>query len=420
MKFKKILGVILVGMLLISLVGCSSNQPAKEEPKKDEPKQAEGKYEDGIYFAQEKQFNEKTGWKYVVTLEVKDGKIVKADWNGAHRNGGPDKDTLSKNGKYPLVEKGGAQAPWHEQAEKAEAYLIEKQDPTAIAYKDDEGHTDDIAGVSINVKEFFKLAQEALEKGPVGSGKYKDGAYYAQEEGYSKGWKYTASLTVINGYIVAADWNGININGGKDKDTLSKDGEYGLVAKGGAQAEWHEQAQKAEAYLLEKQDPTAISYKDDEGHTDDIAGVSINVKEFFKLAEKALAKDPIPVGQYNDGFYHAEQKEFNEKTGWKYTVNIAVKNGTIVGVDWTGVHKDGGDDKDTLSRKGEYGLVAKGGAQAEWHEQAAKAEAYLLETQDPTKINYKDDKGHTDDIAGVTIGVGEFFELAQEALADAK
>ncbi|MDK2824370.1 MAG: hypothetical protein PWP71_2288 [Clostridia bacterium] len=162
MKFKKILGVILVGMLLISLVGCSSNQPAKEEPKKDEPKQAEGKYEDGIYFAQEKQFNEKTGWKYVVTLEVKDGKIVKADWNGAHRNGGPDKDTLSKNGKYPLVEKGGAQAPWHEQAEKAEAYLIEKQDPTAIAYKDDEGHTDDIAGVTIGVGEFFELAQEAL------------------------------------------------------------------------------------------------------------------------------------------------------------------------------------------------------------------------------------------------------------------
>jgi hypothetical protein len=62
-----------------------------------------------------------------------------------------------------------------------------------------------------------------------------------------------------------------------------------MVEKGGAQAEWHEQAKAAEAYLLEVQDPTAIEYTDDEGHTDAISGVSIHVIEFFDLVEKALA-----------------------------------------------------------------------------------------------------------------------------------
>jgi len=403
--YKKFLSVLLIFMVVFTFVGC--NQTTTVEPK----------YADGIYFAQEDGFTK--GWKYVVTIEVKDGKIISADWNGANAAGGSDKVTLSKAGKYGLVAKGGAQAEWHEQAAKTGAYLVETQDPIVITYKDDEGHTDDIAGVSIHVTEFFDLAEKALANGPVGKGPYKDGAYYAEEEGYTKNYKYTASLTVINGNIVAADWNGVNINGGKDKDTLSADGEYGLVAKGGAQAEWHEQAAKAEAYLLETQDPTEITYKDDEGHTDDIAGVSIHVSEFFDLAKKALDNAPIAEGPYKDGFYYAQEAEFAK--GFKMMAHVAVKNGTIVGVDFNGIAEEkGAPDKDNLSKSGEYGLVAKGGAQAEWHEQVAKVEAYLLETQEPTAITYKDDEGHTDDIAGVSIHAIEFFTLAEQALADAK
>ncbi|MFZ5945466.1 MAG: hypothetical protein ACOYVD_15290 [Bacillota bacterium] len=414
MNIKKILALLLVGMLLISLAGCGANQPAPKE----EPKKAEGKYKDGIYFAQEDDFSKKSGWKAVVTIEVKDGKIAKVDWNGAHKSGGPSKKDFSKLGQYPMVEQGGAKAPWHEQAAKAEAYLIEKQDPSAITYKEDNYKSDDIAGVTIGVSPLFKLAEKALANGPVGSGKYKDGAYYSQDPGYSKNYKYSASLTVINGYIVAAEWNGYNVNGGKDKKTLSADGEYQMVAKGGAKAEWHEQAAIAEAFLLEKQDPT-ITYKEDKYHTDDIAGVSIGVSPFFKNAEAALAKGPIAQGPYVDGIFYSAQENFSEKTGWKYNVQVAVKNGRIVGVDWTGTHKDGGDDKDTLSAKGEYNMVAKGGAQAEWHEQAAKVEAFLLEKQDPTAVTY-DDAGKTDDIAGATIGVGDFFKLVEAVVKKVK
>ena len=49
---------------------------------------------------------------------------------------------------------------------------------------------------------------------------------------------------------------------------------------------WYEQANKVEQHLLKTQDVSAISYNDDEGHTDDISGVSIHVDSFYNLAAK--------------------------------------------------------------------------------------------------------------------------------------
>lgn len=287
MKKNRILTIALILILASSvLVGCGSD--SQDTTGNNQNTQEPGSYEDGIYFAQEDEFGS-SGWKYMVTLEVEDGKIVSADWNGAHKDGGIDKKTSSKEGIYGMVEKGGAQAEWHEQAEKTEAYLIETQDPTAIEYIDDEGHVDSIAGVSIHVKEFFDLAEKALANGPVGRGQYKDGAYSAEEPEFSEksGWKNTVDLTVVNGYIVAANWNAVHKDGGDDKKTRSQNGEYVMTEDG---TPWHEQAAEMEAYLLESQDPTAIEYSDDEGHTDAVSGVSITVKEFFELANEALSE----------------------------------------------------------------------------------------------------------------------------------
>ncbi|WP_019849887.1 major membrane immunogen, membrane-anchored lipoprotein [Desulfitobacterium sp. PCE1] len=413
-KIKSIMSVFALGTVLV-LSGCTGGQTTPATAVKDPAPAQDGKYKDGNYFAQQDAFAK--GWKYMVTIEVKDGKIASADWNGANEKGGPDKVAFSASGQYGM-KKGGAQSEWHEQAEKAEAYLVQTQDPTKINYKDDAGHSDDIAGVSVGVKDFFELAKKALDAGPVEKGPYKDGAYYAEAPMYGKdGWKYSASLTVVNGNIVAADWNGLNVKGGKDKDTLSADGEYGMKEKGKAQAEWHEQAQKAEAYLLKTQDPTKVNYKDDAGKTDDIAGVSIKVKDFFELAKAALDKGPIAQGSYKDGLYYAADEKFEK--GWKYMTSIVVKNGTIVGVDWNGIPEDATKpNKDVQSTNGDYKLAP--GNQGEWAVQAQKAEAHLLKTQDPTKITYKDDAGHSDDIAGVSVTVGEFFKLAQKALEGAK
>ncbi|MDA3847133.1 MAG: hypothetical protein PF505_11425 [Vallitaleaceae bacterium] len=251
--------------------------------------------------------------------------------------------------------------------------------------------------------------------------KYADGVYFAQEDDFNvdNGWKYMVTITVTDGKITEAIWNGANQAGGNDKITQSTDGSYGMVAYSDAQSEWHEQAILAQDHLLATQEPTDITYSDDEGHTDAITGVSIHVREFFGLAEKALAADPNGYGTYTDGTYTAEKASFSETSGWKENVSVTVISGRIVAAGWNGVHKDGGDDKVTQSMDGRYGMVAYSDAQSEWHEQSVIAQNHLLMTQDPTDITYSDDEGHTDALTGVSIHVSSFFELVAEALAGA-
>ncbi|MCJ8011890.1 FMN-binding protein [Paenibacillus sp. KQZ6P-2] len=288
--------ILLTGALMAGLLaGCGSDKeasttttdpaPAATDTKDTAQTPAEsGSYKDGKYFA-EGSMDEKSGWQPYVTLTVEGGKITQADWNYVSAKGGPDKKTLDKAGKYGM-KAGGGSSEWYEQAEKAEQYLIEKQDPAAIAVKDD-GKTDAISGVSIHVKDFTSLAEQALAAGPATSGAYKDGSYHAEGDAFDKetGWKSTVDITVANGNIIYAYFSGVN-DKGEDKQTVSKEGKYGMKA-GGAQAEWHEEAIKAQDYLIEKQDPAAITLKDD-GTTDAISGVTIHIKDYVTLAQKAL------------------------------------------------------------------------------------------------------------------------------------
>lgn len=247
-------------------------------------------------------------------------------------------------------------------------------------------------------------------------GQLKDGVYYAQGDVDAKtGWQDYVTLTVSGGKITEAKWNGLSDKAPVDKVTYSKDGKYGMKA-GGASSEWHEQAEKAEQALVEKQDPKAIT-TDKEGKTDAIAGVSIHVGGFLQLAEKALAAGPVEVGPYKDGTYHAEGDQFDAKSGWKDTVDVVIAAGKIVKVNFSGVNAKG-EDKKQFSIDGKYGMKA-GGAQAEWHEEAAKAEAYLVEKQDPASVTFNAE-GKTDAISGATISLKEYFDLVTKALDQAK
>lgn len=275
MKTRRTAFMVVMALVLVAgaffLAGCSG-----------------AKYEDGVYFAQEDNFSPGNGWKYMVTLTVDGGKITAADWNGANIKAGDDKKTSSQAGHYPMVANGGAQSDWHVQAEAAEAWLLKKQDPTAIEYIDEEGHVDSISGVSIHVVEFFSLAEKALAAGPSGSGMYKDGSYHAEMPEFAgSGWKYIADFTVVNGYIVAVNWDGVFKDGGDTKKVVSEAGNYPMVANGGAQADWHIQAAETEAYFLAEQG-IAPAFKDDA--TDAIAGVSVKVKDLYTLAAEVLPK----------------------------------------------------------------------------------------------------------------------------------
>lgn len=288
---KKLAIMLSVVLMFGLLVGCGTKNEKTDAPKGNNSaanQNQDGKLQDGTYYAQEKNFSEKSGWKYAMIIKVYGGKIVDVNWTGAHINAGPDKKTVSKNGDYGMVEFGGAQAEWHEQAALMEQYLIEKQDPAAIDVKED-GKIDAISGVSIGVNEFKALAISALAAGPAEPGPYKDGAYHAEAAEFAEksGWKETVDVTVIHGNIAAANWNAVHKDGGLDKKASSIEGIYGMK-EGGAQAEWHEQAAAAEAFLLEKQDLSAFGIKDD-GKTDAVSGVSITVSGFTKLVEQALA-----------------------------------------------------------------------------------------------------------------------------------
>ncbi|RAP27432.1 FMN-binding protein [Brevibacillus laterosporus] len=284
----KKLSLIMASVLTVSmLAGCGAATQPTPEKKTETATSAEAtdkKMADGVYYAQQK--NADADWNYAVVLDVKDGKITNVNWTGISKDAGPDKKALSKDGKYGMKEQAKAQAEWHEQAEKVEKFLIEKQDPAAITV-DNDGKTDAVSGVSIKVNDFAALVTEALAAGPQQSGPYKDGGYHAEQPEFEKDWKYTADLTVLNGKIVAANWNAINEKGEADKKTQSKEGKYAMVEKAKAQAEWHEQAAKVEQALIEKQDPAAITVNN-EGTTDAVSGVSIKVNDFVKLAEEAL------------------------------------------------------------------------------------------------------------------------------------
>lgn len=419
---KRTMKLAFLAILLIVafvVVGC-----AKEEPKaqtavaapapKVSVEPAKTNVSETIYFAADDEFAS-SGWKETVTLTVSDGKITKADWNGVNISGGADKKTFDKADKYNMVKFGKAQAEWSAQAEKAEKHLLATQDPAAISYKDADGHTDDIAGVSMHVNGFFNLAAKALAAGPVGRGPYTDGAYFAIDDQFaSSGWKEYVSLTVLNGRIAAINWSGVN-RAGDDKKAFDKAGNYNMVKFGKAQAEWNVQAKLAEDHLVKTQDLKAITYSDAEGHTDDIAGVSIHVNGLYELVEKALASGPQEIGKYADGTYYATLDSF-DANGWKSFVSLYVSNGNIVEAYYSGVNA-AGEDKQVFASEGKYGMIKGSKIGKEWHEQAQTTEAYLIATQDPKKIKFSNPEGITDDIAGVSMHVGDFFTLAEKALA---
>lgn len=116
----------------------------------------------------------------------------------------------------------------------------------------------------------------------------------------------------------------------------------------------------------------------DENNNENNANSANNTENQNNNAEEADEPEES-AGKFEDGLYFAQEDEFGG-SGWKNIVTLEVENGDIVNVDWNAAHKEGGVDKKESSKTGEYGMVAKGGAIAEWHEQAELTEQYLLET----------------------------------------
>lgn len=242
------------------------------------------KVKDGVYFAQDEKFSN-SGWKEQVIIEVSKGKIVRAVWNGvSNLPGAVDKKTYAASGKYGMVKASKIKAEWDAQARAVEEYLVKTQDINFSKINAD-GKTDAISGATLTVKEFFELAQKALQSAPIAKGQYKDGWWYAEAANFDKsGWKDSVIVTVVNGTIVDVVWNGINKDpAAKSKYVQSVAGTYKMNAKNG---EWHVQAERLCQAIVKAGDPSKIALKAD-GKTDAVSGVSITANA-VTLAIEAL------------------------------------------------------------------------------------------------------------------------------------
>ncbi len=121
--------------------------------KAEEPDNAEQvTYEDGTYTAQTEP-NEKGDYSYV-TVTVENGKVTSVVWDEI--TGGASKAELSATGKYVM------KPIWKTQSESLGAYVVENQ--TTEGIMNENGYTDVVSGVSINIAGFVDLANQALAK----------------------------------------------------------------------------------------------------------------------------------------------------------------------------------------------------------------------------------------------------------------
>jgi major membrane immunogen (membrane-anchored lipoprotein) len=248
---------------------------------------ADVKAKDGVYFSQAAEFG-KTGWKTQVVVEVKGGKIVKVNWNGiSNLPGAADKKAYSLAGKYGM-EKAAKQGSWDKQAAAAESWLVKTQDVNFSKF-DKDGKTDAISGATMTVNEFFTMVNQALAGTAVPKGIYKtDGWYYAEQPAFDAktGWKDSVLVTVVNGTVVDALWNGTNSDATKKSKLIeATEGRYGM-AKAAKNGEWNLQAAAVDAAIVKAQDPAKIAVKAD-GTSDAISGASIHVTA-VSLAIEAL------------------------------------------------------------------------------------------------------------------------------------
>ena len=131
-----------------------------------------------------------------------------------------------------------------------------------------------------------------------------------------------------------------------------------------------------------------------------------------------LASGGLAFGQTKDGVYFAQDGGFDPKSGWKEQVVVTVSGGKITQVEWNGVSNLGVADKKTVAAAGAYGMKKASKIGAEWDQQAAAAEAYLVKTQNVKFSKFKPN-GSTDAISGATMNVKGFFDLVNKALASA-
>ncbi|MBR6643837.1 MAG: FMN-binding protein, partial [Lachnospiraceae bacterium] len=341
-----------------------------------------GELKDGVYKAQAEP-DEKGNYGFV-TVTVADGKVTSVVWDEMY--GGASKAELAATGQYVMVE---GNPTWKDQSESLGAYVVANQTTDGIL--NEKGYTDAVSGVSIYVGGFVDLTNQAMAQASATIA-LKDGVYTAQGTPDDKGNYGFVTVTVADGKVTSVVWD--EMYGGESKAQLSVDGKYVMKPV------WKTQSESLGAYVVENQ--TTAGIMNETGYTDAVSGVSIYVGGFVGLVDQAIAQ---ANGQ--DGTYTVEgDKDDNGNYGF---VNVTIEGGKVTNVVWDEMY--GGVSKAQLSVEGKYVMKPV------WKTQAESLGTYVVENQ--TTDGILNEKGYTDAVSGVSIYVGGFVDLANQAIAQA-
>lgn len=134
-----------------------------------------------------------------------------------------------------------------------------------------------------------------------------------------------------------------------------------------------------------------------------LPGMSLSEEESNDLAGAEL----------QDGTYEAKA-EAADNNGFVDQVTMTVQGGRITEVNWESVGADGAK-KSVMSENGEYTMTEDG---LTWKAQAEALAAALVENQNLNFLNVNE-QGKTDAVAGVSISVGGFVNLAEQCMMEA-
>lgn len=243
-----------------------------------------GTYADGHYFAAEEGFTD--GWKNFMAFTVQDGRITEATWDCLPEDGSKLKSTLAAEGTYSM-KAGGAQLEWDAQSKLFTDAIIQNQGLPTTEF-DANGKTDAVSGVTIRVDEASSLFEAALAQGPLPQGELQDGFYYAEAQQYDNdGYREFVSMYISGGRIVEVNWNSARQDSNATKKSLGDS--YGMKSASGIGAEWYQQAEAFEQYVIDNQGVGNLT-TEESGKTDAISGCTISVSGAQTLTEQILTQ----------------------------------------------------------------------------------------------------------------------------------
>lgn len=134
----------------------------------------------------------------------------------------------------------------------------------------------------------------------------------------------------------------------------------------------------------------------------------LDISELLGLKQEVSASDE--AADLKDGTYTAKTEP--TETGDYNYVTVTVENGKVTNVVWDEI--TGGASKAELAANGQYVMVE---GNPTWKDQSESLGAYVVTNQ--TTDGIMNENGYTDAVSGVSIYVGGFVDLANQALAQA-